>query len=164
MNYNDYYNYLNGYSDMNYMTNYNQMMNDLNYQTLMPNDNKKENLNSQISSILDSKDGFERGNLFGSLYDEYKNYKPEKLVAKNEREDMLLQILDANFAMTELNLYLDIYPNDKNALTLFNSYLTKKKNLCDAFEQKYGPLTIESDSQKNNWLWDNSPWPWEVQN
>ena len=33
-NYNDYYNYLNGYSDMNYMTNPNNMIGDLNYQSL----------------------------------------------------------------------------------------------------------------------------------
>ena len=48
-NYNDYYNYLNGYSDMNYMTNPNNMINDMNLQSLypqasiMPNNNTNQN-------------------------------------------------------------------------------------------------------------------------
>ena len=39
MNYNDYYNYVNGYSDMNYMTNPNSMIGDLNMQSLYPTAN-----------------------------------------------------------------------------------------------------------------------------
>ena len=27
----------------------------------------------------------------------------------------------------------------------------------------YGPLTIDSEYLNNNsWVWNNSPWPWEV--
>jgi len=156
MNFNDYYNYLNGYSDMNYMTNPNQMIEDLNYQSLMPNSNNNQN-------ILNTEEGFKRGNMFKNLYNEYKNYKPKKLTANNEREDMLLQIMEYTFAMIDINLYLDVYPNDKDALKLFNTYLNNKKELVNMYEEKYGPLTIDSDFQKNNWLWDNSPWPWEVQ-
>ena len=43
MNFNDYYNYLNGYNDMNYMPNSNQMIEDLNYQSLMPNNMNTSN-------------------------------------------------------------------------------------------------------------------------
>ena len=26
----------------------------------------------------------------------------------------------------------------------------------------YGPLELTSDAlDKNNWVWNNSPWPWE---
>jgi len=161
MNFNDYYNYLNGYNDMNYMPNSNQMIEDLNYQSLMPNNINTSN--NQNNNIISTEEGFKKGNMFKNLYDEYKSFKPRKLTASSEREDMLLQIMEYTFAMIDLQLYLDIYPNDKDALRLFNTYLSNKKELTNMFEQKYGPLTIDGEVQINNWLWDNSPWPWEVQ-
>ena len=155
---NDYYNYLNGLSDMNYMTKPNSMIGDLNYQSLMPNMGK-----DQIGSVLDSYEGFKRGNMFGNLYDPYRNYKPGELKAKSEREDMLMQLQELKFAMIDLGLYLDLNDNDKKAINLFNEYQKKEKELCKMFENKYGPLTFDSMQVGNSWTWDNGPWPWEVQ-
>ena len=157
---NDYYNYLNGFNDMNFMTNPNNMIGDLNYQSLMPN---MQSGNNEINSILDSYEGFKRGNMFGNLYDPYRNYKPEELKAKSEREDMLMQLQELKFAMIELGLYLDLNDKDRKALNLFNEYQKKEKQLCKMFEEKYGPLTFDSMEYKNSWTWDNGPWPWEVQ-
>lgn len=157
---NDYYNYLNGFTDMNYMTNPNNMIGDLNYQSLMPNMQTQSN---EMSSVLDSYEGFKRGNMFGNLYDPYKNYKPQELKAGSEREDMLMQLQELKFAMIELGLYLDLNDKDRNALNLFNEYQRKEKELCKMFENKYGPLTFDSMEYKNSWTWDNGPWPWEVQ-
>ena len=154
----DYYNYLNGFNDMNYMTNPNSMIGDLNYQSLMPNMQ-----NSQMGSVLDSYEGFKRGNMFGNLYDPYRKYKPQELKAKSEREDMLMQLQELKFAMIELGLYLDLHDNDRNALNLFNEYQKKEKELCKMFENKYGPLTFDSMEYKNTWTWEHGPWPWEVQ-
>ena len=128
------------------------------YQALYPNAVMPTNNN-----ILDTKLGFKRGNLFNNLYDEYKNYKPQELKANNEKEDLLLQIDEQRFAMIEMNLYLDLYPNNKEALNRFNTYLKKEKELVTLYESKYGPLTTSSPVQTNNWTWNNSPWPWEVQ-
>ena len=161
-NFNDYYNYLNNYNDMNFMTNPNTMITDMNYQNMFPNNYTIPNTNTN-SSITDSKIGFKRGNLFNNLYDEYKNYKPQELKASNEREDLILQIDENRFAIIELGLYLDLYPNDINALNKYNSYLKKEKELITIYESKYGPMTLNSQVQTNTWLWNNSPWPWEVQ-
>ena len=130
----------------------------MNYQALYPNAVMPTNNN-----ILDTKLGFKRGNLFNNLYDEYKNYKPQELKASNEREDLILQIDENRFAIIELGLYLDLYPNDINALNKYNSYLKKEKELITIYESKYGPMTLNSQVQTNTWLWNNSPWPWEVQ-
>lgn len=162
-NFNDYYSYLNNnYNDMNFMTDPNNMIYDMNYQNAFTNTFMIPNTSN--NNILDTKLGFKRGNIFNNLYDEYKNYKPQELKANSEREDLLLQIDEQRFAMIEINLYLDLYPNDKSALSKFNTYLKKEKELVTLYESKYGPLTIGSPVQTNNWLWDNSPWPWEVQN
>ena len=158
-NFNDYYNYLNNnYNDMNFLADPNSMIYYMNYQALYPNAVMPTNNN-----ILDTKLGFKRGNLFNNLYDEYKNYKPQELKANNEKEDLLLQIDEQRFAMIEMNLYLDLYPNNKEALNRFNTYLKKEKELVTLYESKYGPLTTSSPVQTNNWTWNNSPWPWEVQ-
>lgn len=152
-NLNDYYNYFNNYNDMNFLSNPNTMINEMNYQ--IPNTNNNNIINSQL--------GFKRGNLFNNLYDEYKNYKPQELKANSEREDLLLQIDTQRFATIELGLYLDIYPNDINAINTYNNYLKKEKELINIYESKYGPLSLNSYMQGNNWLWNKSPWPWEVQ-
>ena len=158
-NFNDYYNYLNNnYNDMNFLADRNSMIYDMNYQALYPNAVMPTNNN-----ILDTKLAFKRGNLFNNLYDEYKNYKPLELKANNEKEDLLLQIDEQRFAMIEMNLYLDLYPNNKEALNRFNTYLKKEKELVTLYESKYAPLTTSSPVQTNNWTWNNSPWPWEVQ-
>ena len=161
-NLNDYYNYLNNYDDMNFMTNPNTMMNDMNYQNMFPNNYIIPNTGTS-SNIADSQIGFKRGNLFNNLYDEYENYKPQELKATNEREDLILQIDENRFATIELGLYLDLYPNDINALNKYNSYLKKEKELITIYESKYGPMTLISPVQTNTWLWNNSPWSWEVQ-
>lgn len=146
MNFNDYYNYINGYNDYNYMISPNNMIEDLN-----------------SSNVISSFEGFKKGNMFANLYDQYRDYKPFELKAKNEREDMLMQIQELCFAMTDLGLYLDLNNNDQKAINLFNEYLKKKKELCSMFEKKYGPLTFDSRLVSNSWTWDNNPWPWEVQ-
>ena len=157
---NDYYNYLNGFTDMNYITNPNNMIGDLNYQSLMPNIQTEK---GEMNSVLDSYEGFKRGNMFGNLYDPYRNYKPQELKAASEREDMLMQLQELKFAMIELGLYLDLNDTDRRAINLFNEYQKKEKELCKMFENKYGPLTFGSMEYKNTWTWDNGPWPWEVQ-
>ena len=119
-NINDYYNYLNNYNDMNFMTNPNTMITDMNYQNMFPNNYIAPNTSTN-NNIADSQIGFKRGNLFSNLYDEYKNYKPQELKASNEREDLILQIDENRFAIIELGLYLDLYPNDINALNKYNS-------------------------------------------
>lgn len=160
MNNYDYFNYLNGFSDMNYMTNPNNMIGDLNYSDFISNniDNK-----SKAKDLFGGEEGFKRGNMFASLYDGYKDYKPASLRANSEREDMLMQIEEASFAMIDLGLYLDTNPNDKEVLKLFNDYQKKEKELCSMFERKYGPLTFDSEVNTGSWLWNKGPWPWEVQ-
>ena len=64
--------------------------------------------------------------------------------------------------MTDLNLYLDIYPDNKNAINLFNQYRMQKENLTNEYESTYGPITLSRNSLNTYpWAWDNMPWPWD---
>lgn len=148
----DYYNY------MNNLDNYNNMNDMNNLNNIIGLNNVMNNYNNNVS---DPYTGFIRGNMFLDLYDPYKNYQPAQVSAKNERENLLLQIQELAFAMNDIALYLDINQNDINMVNLFNTYSKKKKELCKTYEAKFGPL--DRDYYKyNDWRWDNNPWPWEV--
>ena len=69
----------------------------------------------------------------------------------------------ANIVDNDLNLYLDLYPNDVEALTLYKRYLDIDKEVKMEYEKKYGPLCLDSNYvSDNSWKWIKSPWPWEV--
>lgn len=162
----DYMNYLtnvpnsmNYNKDSNQITNYNSMMGvKANYN---PMDKAKMKMMNQ-QQIIDPYQGLIRGNLFGNLYDPYKNYKPTELNPTTEKEALLYQILQYKFALTDLNLYLDLYPDDQRALSLYQEYLGIEKQMCKKYENMYGPMTLDSqDVGTNTWAWKNSPWPWE---
>lgn len=113
-------------------------------------------------SLYSPEEGYMRGNLFPELYDSYKNYKPVLLRATDEQSKMLLELSAISFANHELNLYLDLHPNDESVLTLFNDYRRKTNTLMNEYENKYGPLTINSDSlNASPFLWEADVWPWE---
>ena len=106
------------------------------------------------NQILEPYQGFIKGNMFKNLYDGYKNFKPSEINPTNEKEAMLEQWQQYNFALTDLNLYLDVYPNDREASTLYNKYLEIQKQIADKYESMYGPLTTNSKyAGSNSWEW-----------
>ena len=134
----------------------------MNYNNMNIPNQKVMNNPNQNNDLTDPKTAFLRGNLFNSLYDPYKNYKYRDILPKNNREELLYNILKHNFLLTELNLYLDIYPFDKNIINTYNKFLNDKKALCDMYEQNFGPLTLDGlNVGDNDWNWLKSPWPWE---
>ena len=113
--------------------------------------------------LYSPKEGFEKGNMFMNLYNEYKNYQPVSLKPKNDQEKMLFNLQAICFAAHELNLYLDLHPEDQSMITLFNDYIKKIEELTRQYESKYGPLTTSFEMNKGfNWV--EEKWPWEVDN
>lgn len=80
---------------------------------------------------------------------------------KSERDRLLEEIMAANFAAIDLNLYLDTHPNDKRALAKFTEAVAKKDALTKKFEEKYGPLTAAANAGKDSWMWIEDPYPWD---
>lgn len=154
------YNYTNMYNKTNMSNNkmYDNMNNDIYakaYEQNVPNSEKNQNL-------YDPYNGFIRGNLFKNLYDPYKLKVPYDIKPMNEQAELLTYIDALGFSMVDLNLYLDIYPNDRNAINLFNQYRKEKESLMNEYESKYGPITLNSDSLNSYpWAWDDMPWPWD---
>lgn len=118
---------------------------------------------SESNSILNPYDGYLKGNVFKNIYNQYKNYVPVKLIPNSEQEELLLNVNQLCFIMHELNLYLDVFPNDSKMIELFNKYEMMANEATIKYEKNYGPLTINSViSEPNNFTWENTLWPWEV--
>lgn len=154
-----------GLDYMNYITSipqknaYNpKIVTGMNY---VPNQHATMNLMNQ-NQILEPYQGWIKGNLFANLYDPYKNYKPVEVNPNNEKEALLYQLMQYQFVLIDLDLYLDTHPNDQEAINLYHKYLTIKKQMCDKYESMYGAITLDSNYLgTNSWTWKNSPWPWE---
>lgn len=117
--------------------------------------------NMNMPSLFSPMTGYDNGNLFSNLYSQYKNYEPIKLVASNEKESMLYELSRFSFAAHELNLYLDLHPDDQGMLNLFNDYKNKYNILALEYEKRFGPLTTGSTNMnKIPFTWESSSWPW----
>ena len=84
--------------------------------------------NYQNDNLFNPYEGLIRGNLFKNIYDPYKNEKPYAIKPMNNQAKMLTDIDSLEFALIDLNLYLDIYPDDKAAIELFNKFAEKYNN------------------------------------
>ena len=124
--------------------------------------NINTNNNYQSNNLYDPYNGFIRGNMFETLYDPYKIKEPYEIRPMNEQAELLTYIDALCFATIDLSLYLDVYPDDKKAIDLFNQYRTQKNELTEQYESKFGPLLLSSNSLNSYpWAWDDRPWPWE---
>ena len=133
------------------------------YYDWYPNNNLLRN-NREKVQLFNPKEGFERGNMFTNLYQKYKNYRPASLKANTEKERLLLNLQALCFAAHDLNLYLDLHPEDQSMLTLFNDYQRKITEISKEYEQKYGPLLVSNNTNNNSFDWVTEKWPWEGQN
>lgn len=109
--------------------------------------------------IYDLKEALRRGNLFPKLYDPYKNYVPREIKVNTEREKCLLEIQELDFAISDLNLYLDNYPCDKQAYDLFKKYTEECKKKKEYYTKVFGPLVLSELTDE--YEWSTGVWPWE---
>ena len=109
---------------------------------------------------LDLENGFYLGNIFSDLYKPYKNFKPKKINAYSEQQKMLLRIQELDFIINDLNLYLDVYPNDMKCYELFKKYCLELESLKKKYEEKYQVLELINDT-KGKYTWIDEPWPWD---
>ena len=116
--------------------------------------------NTNKLNLFNPYEGYLRGNGFKDEYIPYKNYLPIKPKINSEKEEMLVNIGQYSFMAHEMNLYLDVYPNNQEALNKFSEYRNKVNELITKYERKYGPLTVKGDTlDKTPFNWLNT-WPW----
>ena len=83
------------------------------------------------------------------------------LKVDNERDKLLYKIQIYCFAIKDLNLYLDLHPNETDKLILFKKYNDELKKLKEEYNSKYSPLCLNDVNNTSKWTWINNPWPWD---
>jgi spore coat protein JB len=79
----------------------------------------------------------------------------------NELE-LLNEIKKYQFYAVELNLYLDNFPNNEEALNDYNKISKKLDRLIFNYEENFGPLkNFGAAYIENPIAWTSSRWPWE---
>ena len=119
---------------------------------------EKKNNNPKLVNV---DEGFLRGNMFANEYKPYKNYTYQKIVPKNKKEELMLEIMELSFAINDLNLYLDLHPDDKNMLEKFNEYVEKSCKYEMEYVKNYGALEVIDNTSKEKFEWIKNPWPWD---
>ncbi len=78
---------------------------------------------------------------------------------------LLREVQELEFALIELNLYLDTHPDDEAALSTFNKLSTRYAEVRRAYEEQVGPLVNygHSGPVREPWRWIEEPWPWEIE-
>lgn len=140
-------------------------MNNTNYNSIPFEDFSMINemiLNNNSNNLLGPYDGYIKGNMFKDLYNQYENYKPAKLIPNNEQAELLLNINQTCFAAHDIRLYLDIHPDNEKMLNLYNDYQEKSTNAIKQYEQKYGPILMDSPTKGNMFSWEAYSFPWEA--
>ena len=77
--------------------------------------------------------------------------------------EMMRKIQEVDFAIIDLNLFLDTHPDCAEALELFTKLTATSKSLKNDYQAKYGPLyvTKSSNNVPFDWVEKCSKWPWE---
>ena len=142
------------------MNNYNYF-DTFNNTFLPPQMSNYDNYNTMNNMLFGPYEGYIKGNMFRNLYEQYKNYQPAPITPMNEQEEALLNLNQFQFAMHELNLYLDVFPNDANMMNQFVTFRNNYNKLLSEYENKYGALNINSTSLNSiPFRWSSTPWPW----
>lgn len=81
-----------------------------------------------------------------------------------DKEAAARKISAIDFAIHDIELFLDSHRDNKKAIDLLAQYRKWKNELVIEYEQKYGDfVTVVGDVKaKTPWSWTNGPWPWEI--
>lgn len=112
------------------------------------------------NKLVSTKEGFLRGNMWKNEYEPYKGMQYPELKPTCEREVLLFKIMELDFAINDLNLYLDLHPEDSEIYEKFKKFTQEYLLLKDDYAKKYGPLSLDQTSS-SSYDWMKNPWPWD---
>lgn len=109
--------------------------------------------------LFGTSEGQNKGTIFKNEYDPYKNYI-YRVVVKGEKDKLLLKIQELTFKTIDLNIYLDINPDDMEIYNEFKNTIAELKRQKELYEKNYGPLCMTDTLFYDDYKWSMDPWPW----
>lgn len=92
----------------------------------------------------------------------------EKDSQQQERECMMLQMMEISFMLDDIRLYMDTHPEDEKGLQLLKQVIQRRKQLLKDYAARYYPLTMdcmadiyEKNPESTCYCWEKGPMPWE---
>ena len=76
------------------------------------------------------------------------------------KQDAALKLQMLTFAVEEISMYLDAYPDSKDALMYRNQLVEMYEKERAMYVREFGPLSICDGGDYERYV--NEPWPWEV--
>jgi len=120
---------------------------------------RRESINrDNTMRFLSPEQAIARGNVEKKKYLPYKNIEPLNLNFNLPTTGFKQLIQAYYFTLNDLTLYLDVHPNDEEALAYYNQVLKKLNELMASFNKSYYPLFIFSKEQ-SIYEWSKL-WPW----
>ncbi|MCQ2490828.1 MAG: spore coat protein CotJB [Ruminococcus sp.] len=74
---------------------------------------------------------------------------------------LLKKIMQYDFTLKELDLYLDTHPSCSRGLAMFAKFKKLREAAAAEYNDKFGPLVPEQSKNLRSWDWVSDPWPWE---
>ena len=75
---------------------------------------------------------------------------------------LLSRLQSLDFSIVDTVLYLDVYPDCREALAHYHKLLSERESLCAELAEKCRmPMTSFANASRESWDWTNAPWPWE---
>ena len=78
-----------------------------------------------------------------------------------DRKKLLKELMEYDFTLQELILFLDTHPNDCAALDMYHDIQAKCEQAKARYEQYFGALCSSKVKDTDQWTWTRGPWPWE---
>lgn len=114
------------------------------------------------NNIYNKDEALVKGNLYKDLYVPYRNYKEEKVKVYNEQDKDMLALQELCFVINDLNLYLDLHPEDNNSFKIFKDTVKSYKEKKKEYVKKWGPIDLLD--KMDDFEWTLSLFPWEDNN
>lgn len=112
-------------------------------------------------TLFNADDALLYGTAFKSLYEPYKNYKKANVKFQNEQERLMFDVQKYDIICHDLGLYLDVYPNDSEALNIRKEYLEKYDKAKKTYLEKYPSFNKNSSyNNKVPFPWSTTSFPW----
>lgn len=79
------------------------------------------------------------------------------------KAELKKRIYEYDFALHELNLFLDSHPKNQRALQLLAEYRRDRAALVAEYTSRFGQYIVTTCDVPANgcWEWLKGPWPWE---
>ena len=79
------------------------------------------------------------------------------------RHSLKARLQAVDFAIVETGLYLDAYPDSKEAMDYYQRLIAERERLAEALHAQHGPTTVRDNKNPVAWDWIKGPWPWQAE-